>query len=97
MVTNTKDSQKILHIYDSLVEDDDNILLSLCHSNKGLVFVNLLYDLDYKIKEGFSKNYNEFDYIILETEDKEKLKEKVSYIKNLKFEDNKNTIRISIV
>ncbi|QPI17156.1 hypothetical protein [Staphylococcus phage vB_StaM_SA1] len=97
MVNNTKDSQKILHIYDSLVEGDENLISSLCHSEKGLLFVNLLFDVDYKVKEGFSKNYNEFDYVILETEDKEKLKEKVSYIKNLKIEDNKNSIRISIV
>ncbi|QQO92572.1 hypothetical protein CPT_Machias_195 [Staphylococcus phage Machias] len=97
MVLSTKESQKILHIYDSLVDNDENLLSSLCHSNKGLLFVDLLYDIDYKIKEGFSKDNNEFNYIILETEEKEKLKEKALYKKNLKIEDNKDSIRISVV
>lgn len=90
MINNTEDSQKILQIYNSLV-DDEYIDESLFFSDKGLIFSNFLLGLDYELLEGFSPE-NKFDYITIRINDKENLKEKLLNENIINIDEKENNI-----
>lgn len=96
MIKNKKDSQKVLNIYNSLIDNEENYISSLTYSDKGFVFAKFLFDVDYKIKEGFS-NENKFNYIIIETDDEEKLNDKISNQEYLEMEKNENEFKLKLL